>query len=61
MFADFFQTLRRAEIPVSLREYLDLLSAVDQGLARFSVDDFYYLSRSLLVKDERHIDKFNAR
>ena len=59
MFADFFQTLRRAEIPVSLREYLDLLSAVDQGLARFSVDDFYYLSRSLLVKDERHIDKFD--
>ncbi len=59
MFADFFQTLRKAEIPVSLREYLDLLSAMDRGIAAYNVEDFYYLSRALLVKDERHIDKFD--
>ena len=59
MFADFFQTLRKAEIPVSMREYLDLLTAMERGIAEYSVEDFYYLARTILVKDERHIDKFD--
>jgi len=59
MFADFFYTLRKAEVPVSLREYLDLLAAMDQGLAAYDVEEFYYLSRAIMVKDERHIDKFD--
>ena len=40
MFADFFYTLRKAEVPVSLREYLDLLAAMDQGLAAYDVEEF---------------------
>ena len=60
MFAELFYTLRKAEVPVSVREYLDLLSAMDQGLAEYDVEEFYYLSRrAILVKDERHIDKFD--
>ena len=59
MFLNLFYELRQANLPVSLREYLTLLEAVDIGLARFSVDDFYYLSRATLVKDETNIDKFD--
>lgn len=59
MFAQFFLELRKARIPVSLREYLTLIEAVKAGLANHKVEDFYYLSRSALVKDERHLDKFD--
>jgi uncharacterized protein len=59
MFSQFFFALREAHIPVSLREYLTLVEAVKAGLAEHSVEDFYYLSRSALVKDERHLDKFD--
>ena len=59
MFADFFFTLRDSKIPVSLREYLTLLEAMDKGIASFKVDQFYYLARSCLVKDERNLDKFD--
>src|SRR3546814_2861695 len=59
MFAGFFLSLRKAEIPVSLREYLDLLAAMDRGLAAYDVEEFYYLARAALVKDERHIDRFD--
>jgi hypothetical protein len=59
MFVDFFVTLRGAGVPVSLKEYLDLLGAVDLGLASYSTEDFYYLSRAALVKDERNLDKFD--
>ena len=59
MFTTFFYSLKKAEIPVSLREYLTLLQAVERGVANYSVDDFYYLSRASLVKDERHIDRFD--
>ncbi len=59
MFAEFFLELRAARVPVSLREYLTLLEAVERGLARYSIQDFYYLSRAALVKDERHLDKFD--
>ena len=59
MFVNFFLELKQAKVPVSLTEYLDLLEGMDKGVAGFSVDDFYYLSRATLVKDERNIDKFD--
>lgn len=59
MFQSLFRELKRAKVPVSLPEYLDLMAAMDKGLARYSVDDFYHLSRALLVKDERHLDRFD--
>jgi len=59
MFVDFFLKLRNAKVPVTLREYLTLLEGVQAGVAGYSVDDFYYLSRATLVKDERNYDKFD--
>jgi uncharacterized protein with von Willebrand factor type A (vWA) domain len=59
VFINFFYKLREANIPVSLREYLMLLEAIDQGLASYDVEHFYYLSRSCLVKDETNFDKFD--
>ncbi|MEM8920504.1 MAG: VWA domain-containing protein, partial [Pseudomonadota bacterium] len=59
MFQHFFNELRDARVPVSLKEYLSLIEAVDKGAIGNSVDEFYYLSRSALVKDERHLDKFD--
>jgi uncharacterized protein len=59
MLANFFQELKSAGIPVTLREYLTLLEAMERDLAQRRVEDFYYLSRAALVKDERHLDKFD--
>lgn len=59
MFTRFFSELRDAKLPVSITEYLTLLRAVRDGVAGGSVDDFYYLSRATLVKDERHLDRFD--
>lgn len=59
VFGGFFLELRDAGIPVSLREYLSLLEAMDQGVADYDVEAFYYLSRTVLVKDERHLDRFD--
>jgi uncharacterized protein len=59
MFAGFFLELRQAKVPVSLREYLTLIEAMQANLAAYSVDDFYYLARAALVKDERNLDKFD--
>ena len=59
MFTRFFTELRDAKLPVSITEYLTLLRAVRDGVAGGSVDDFYYLSRATLVKDERHLDRFD--
>jgi len=59
MLVDFFLMLRSAGLPVSLTEFLGLLDALSQRVAGFSVDDFYYLSRTTLVKDERHFDRFD--
>ena len=59
MFATFFLRLRGAGAPVTLREYLTLIEALKAGLADYSVDDFYFLSRAALVKDERHYDRFD--
>jgi uncharacterized protein with von Willebrand factor type A (vWA) domain len=59
MFIDFFLALRAARVPVSLREFLTLQQAVSAGLAEFDVENFYFLARAILVKDERHIDRFD--
>jgi uncharacterized protein with von Willebrand factor type A (vWA) domain len=59
MFVDFFQALKTAGVPVTLREYLTLMEAMDKDLASRRVEDFYYLSRAALIKDERNLDKFD--
>ncbi|MCB2111570.1 MAG: VWA domain-containing protein [Defluviimonas sp.] len=59
MFQTFFETLRRSGVPVSLREYLAFLEGVSAGLATFDVEAFYYLARTAMVKDERHLDRFD--
>ena len=73
MLIDFFYTLRSAKLPVSVKEYLTLLEALKEGVvgpntpesddestaSGYRIDDFYYLSRTTLVKDEKHYDKFD--
>jgi len=59
MFVNFFHELRSAGLPVTLKEYLTLMEALEADLANRSVEDFYYLSRAALVKDERHLDRFD--
>jgi uncharacterized protein len=67
MLIDFFYTLRSAKLPVSVKEFLTLLEALKEGVvgpnnddgAGYKIDDFYYLSRTALVKDEKHYDKFD--
>ena len=59
MFAPFILALRAAGVPASIMEYLALLRAMKEGVAQFSIDDFYHLCRAALVKDERHLDRFD--
>lgn len=59
MFVNFFFELRDEKVPVTLREYLTLVEAIKEGCANYSVQDFYYLARSALVKDEKNLDKFD--
>ncbi|HEX5322059.1 MAG TPA: VWA domain-containing protein [Stellaceae bacterium] len=59
MFISFFLELRQAKVPASLREFLTLLEAMQKRVAAFDIDEFYYLSRTALVKDERHLDRFD--
>jgi uncharacterized protein len=59
MFVAFFRELKQAGVPVTLREYLTLMEAMDRDLASRRVEDFYYLSRATLIKDERNLDKFD--
>src|SRR6202165_263847 len=59
MLISFFLELRAAKVPASLREFLSLLEAMRQGVARFDIDEFYFLARTSLVKDERHLDRFD--
>lgn len=59
MFQPFFENLRKAAVPVSLREYLTFLEGMKAGLATYDVEAFYYLARAAMVKDERHIDRFD--
>ena len=59
MFLRFFQNLRQAGGPVSLREHLSFLEGLAAGLVTYDVDGFYHLARTVLVKDERHLDRFD--
>jgi hypothetical protein len=59
MLIDFFFTLKDAKIPVSIKEFLVLLEAMQKNVISPSLDDFYFLSRTTLVKDEAHYDKFD--
>ena len=68
MLIDFFYTLRSAKLPVSVKEFLVLLEALDAGVVgprspegegAWALDDFYHLSRTVMVKDEKHYDKFD--
>lgn len=59
MFLTFFSELRAAKVPVTLREYLTLMEALDRDLADKRVEEFYFLARTCLVKDERNLDRFD--
>jgi uncharacterized protein with von Willebrand factor type A (vWA) domain len=59
MFTPFFETLRRTGVPVSLREYLGFLEGMAAGLVTYDAEGFYYLARTAMVKDERHLDRFD--
>ena len=59
MFIDLFYKLRRGGLPVSITEYLSLLAALDKNLAALDIDEFYYLARTSLVKDESLFDRFD--
>lgn len=59
MFIPFLDSLRQQGVPVSLREWLDLMAGMQAGVADWTVDGFYHLARLSLVKDERHIDRFD--
>src|SRR3984885_8526100 len=59
MFLQFFTELRSAKVPVTLKEYLMLMEGLDKMVIDRSVEDFYYLSRCALVKDEKNLDRFD--
>ena len=59
MCVAFFHELKTAGVPVTFREYLTLMEAMEKDLAGRRVEDFYYLARAALVKDERNLDKFD--
>ena len=65
MLIDFFYTLRAAKLPVSVKELLTLLQALDKGLVgpnsqgAWSLDDFYFLARICLVTDEKLLDQYD--
>ncbi|WP_417265903.1 vWA domain-containing protein [Brumimicrobium sp.] len=59
MFLDFFLLLKEKGLPVSLREYLDLLAALEANVPEYNVEHFYFLSRTILVKNEEHLDLFD--
>jgi uncharacterized protein with von Willebrand factor type A (vWA) domain len=59
MFFSFFAELRQAKVPVSLREYLGFLEGMEKRVVAFDLDGFYFFARAALVKDERHLDRFD--
>jgi uncharacterized protein with von Willebrand factor type A (vWA) domain len=59
MLLPFFTALREAKVPVSTKEWLHLMEAMDRDVAGHQVEDFYHLSRAVLVKDEKHYDRFD--
>ena len=60
MFIDFFLKLKDSKIPVSLNEFFAFLKALEFDLVKYDVNNFYYLARTCLVKDEKLIDKFDV-
>lgn len=61
MFAEFIEGLRKDGVPVSITEHLALMGAMKAGAASFSTEDFYFLARAVLIKDERYFDRFDRR
>ncbi len=61
MLLNLFNEMRAAKVPVSVRELLDLINALKQRVTFADMDEFYYLARAILVKDERHFDKVRPR
>lgn len=59
MLIKFFQAVRAAKVPATLKEFLDLMEALEKKVVFGNIDEFYYLSRLCLVKDEKHFDKFD--
>lgn len=59
MLLNLFNELRAARVPVSLRELLDLIEALERRVVFADMDEFYFLARTVLVKDERQFDKFD--
>ncbi len=59
MLTNLFYTLKAHGVPVSIREHLDLLAALDANLVIADTEEFYYFARILLVKDEKHFDKYD--
>ena len=59
MLINFFFDVKKAKIPATIREFLMLIEAMDKRLVMFNIDDFYYLSRSALVKDEKYFDRYD--
>ncbi|MCP4120498.1 MAG: VWA domain-containing protein [Bacteroidetes bacterium] len=60
MFLDFFLLLKKDGLPVSIREYLDLLEGMDKSVAGTSVEDFYFLCKTALIKHEQYLDRFDV-
>src|SRR5919206_1639535 len=56
---EFFLKLKKAGIPASIREFLTLVEAMKKEVAFGRVEDFYYLARTCLVKDEKYFDRFD--
>lgn len=59
MFLRFFSNLRSFQVPVTLREFLMFLRGLQAGIATYDIDTFYYFARTAMVKDERHMDRFD--
>lgn len=59
MFLDFFYLLKNDGLPITIKEHLTLLEALDKEVTAYHIDDFYYLSRTILVKHEKYLDRFD--
>ncbi len=59
MLLNFFQTLRRQGLPVTIRELSDLITALEHHIVFADMEEFYYLARTIMVKDEKNFDKYD--